>query len=59
MVAGRLANMRQGTRTDLEPSALMQEVPQDIEISQEQAAELLNVSERSVRSAKVVIDSYA
>ena len=57
MVAGRLANMRSGSRTDLEPTALMREVSQDVGISQEQAAELLNVSLRSVGSAKVVIDS--
>lgn len=44
MVAGRLANMCSGSRADLEPNALMPEVLQDIEISQEHAAELLNRS---------------
>lgn len=57
MIGARLANMRQGARTDLEPSANLPNVLQDIETSQEQAAELLKVSTRSVRSAKVVIDS--
>jgi hypothetical protein len=42
MVAAKLANMRQGERTDLEPSANWQKV------SIRRAAEILNVSERSV-----------
>jgi ParB-like chromosome segregation protein Spo0J len=47
MAAARLANMRQGARTDLDqPSANLPEV------SQKQAAALLNVSDRLVRSAK-------
>lgn len=46
IVAAKIANMRQGARTDLEPSANLPEV------SQAEAADLLNVSERSVRSAK-------
>jgi N6-adenosine-specific RNA methylase IME4 len=50
MVAARLANMRQGARTDLQPSANLPEV------SQAQAAKKLNVSERSVRSAVAVRD---
>lgn len=37
MVAAKLANMTQGARTDLEPSANLQNV------SQSRAAELLNV----------------
>ena len=45
MVAASLANMRQGSRTDLRPSANLPEV------SQPQAAALLNVSERALRSA--------
>jgi len=45
MVAARVANMRQGTRTDLEPCANLRKV------SQPQAAEMLNVSERSVQHA--------
>lgn len=48
MVAARLANMRQGTRTDLEHSANLPNV------SQSQAAGLLGVSDRSLRSAKTV-----
>jgi N6-adenosine-specific RNA methylase IME4 len=44
-VAAALANMRQGERTDIEPSANLQKV------SVSKAAELLNVSERSVHSA--------
>jgi ParB-like chromosome segregation protein Spo0J len=47
MAAARLATMRQGARTDLDqPSANLPEV------SQKQAAALLNVSDRLVRSAK-------
>src|SRR6266446_470518 len=48
MVAARLANMRQGERTDLEPPANLPKV------SQPEAADLLNVSERSLRDAKMV-----
>lgn len=48
MVAGKLANMRQGSRTDLEHSANLHEV------SSAEDAKKLNVSERSVKSAKVV-----
>lgn len=51
MVAGRLANMRQGARNDLKHSANWPEV------SQPEAAEQLNVSERSVRRARQVIDA--
>jgi hypothetical protein len=47
-VAARLANMRQGERTDLEPSANLPKV------SQPDAAKLLTVSERSLRDAKAV-----
>lgn len=49
MVAAKLANMRQGERTDLAPPANLPKV------SQESAAGLLNISERSVRSAKTVV----
>jgi len=49
MVAARLANMRQGRRTDLQPSANLPEV------SQQLAAQTLNVSERMVRHAKSVL----
>ena len=52
-VAAKLANMKQGERTDLEPSANLQKV------SQSEAAEMLNVSERSVATAKKVIDQGA
>jgi N6-adenosine-specific RNA methylase IME4 len=48
MVAARLATMRQGERTDLEPSANLRKV------DQASAAALLNVSERSVTNARVV-----
>ncbi len=48
MVASKLANMRQGERTDLEPSAPVQKV------SRKAAAAALKVSERSVASAAVV-----
>lgn len=49
VVGARIANMRQGERTDLEPSANLPNV-----ISQSQAAELLNVSERSIKSVKAI-----
>ncbi len=45
MVAGRLANMRQGARSDLSPIG---------ERSQAAAAELLNVGKRSVERARQV-----
>jgi hypothetical protein len=47
MAAARLANMRQGARTDLK-----QPLANFPEVSQKQAAALLNVSDRLVRSAK-------
>ena len=50
MVAARVANMRHGERTDLEPSANLPKV------SQREAAEKLNVSERSLRNAVQVVD---
>lgn len=50
MVAARVANMRQGARTDLEPPANLPEVSQSV------AASMLSVSERSVRSARSVVD---
>jgi len=49
MIAARMANMRQGERTDLEPSADLRNV-----ISQPEAAELLNISERSIQDAKLI-----
>ncbi|MGE9266405.1 hypothetical protein ACQKHB_23035, partial [Escherichia coli] len=48
MVASKLATMRQGSRTDLEHSESFPEV------SQSDAAKLLNVSDRSIRTAKTV-----
>lgn len=45
MVAGRIADMHQGERTDLSPIG---------EKSQAEAADLLNVSKRSVERAKIV-----
>ncbi len=53
MVAARFANMRQGERTDLQPSADLRKV------SQPRAAHLLNVAARSVTSAKKVLDKGA
>lgn len=50
MAAAELANMRQGERTDVEPSANLQKV------SQRAAAGLMTVSERSVASATKVLD---
>jgi hypothetical protein len=50
MVAAKLANMRQGERTDVEPSANLPKV------SQAQAAEMLNVGDRSLRRAKRVTE---
>ncbi len=49
MIAAKMANMKSGTRTDLEPSANWPEVP----ISK--AAERLNVGERSVIRARKVL----
>jgi ParB-like chromosome segregation protein Spo0J len=54
MVAASIANMRQGERTDLldmKPSA---NLPKVEKVSQQQAAGLLNVSERSLRNARKV-----
>lgn len=48
MAAAKIANMPQGARTDLQHSANLPNV------SQAEAADLLHVSERSVRSAKTV-----
>jgi len=48
LIASRLANMRLGERTDLQPSANLRKV------SQAQAAERLNVSERIVTFAALV-----
>lgn len=48
MVAAKLANMGQGQRTDIEPSANLQKV------SQSDAAEMLNVSTRMVAAARKV-----
>jgi hypothetical protein len=49
MVAGRLANMRQGERTDLEHSANLRKV------SRSDAADALGISERSVNHARKVL----
>ena len=48
MTAARMANLRQGARTDLEPSANLPEV------SQSEAAKAMSVSERSLRTAAKV-----
>jgi N6-adenosine-specific RNA methylase IME4 len=53
MVAARLATMRQGERTDLQPSATLPKV------TQPQAAALMNVSARLLRSAKTVQENGA
>jgi len=53
MVAARLATMRQGERTDLQHSATLPKV------AQPQAAAMMNVSERLLRSAKTVQESGA
>ena len=47
IVAAKLATLRQGARTDLSPIG---------EMSQAQAAELLNVGKRSVERAKIVLN---
>lgn len=49
VVAARVANMTQGTRTDLEPSADLRKV-----ISQPEAARLFNVSERMIQTVKAI-----
>lgn len=49
-VAAKLATMRQGERTDLQPSANFPKV------SQSQAAEMLNVSDRSLRMFNAVAE---
>lgn len=49
VVAGRLATMRQGERTDLEPSANWRK-----DVSQQEAAEMLNVSPRTIQRIKAV-----
>jgi N6-adenosine-specific RNA methylase IME4 len=51
VVAAKIANMPSGYRSDLRPAANLPEV-----VSQSDAANLLNVSERSVRAGKTVID---
>lgn len=48
LVAARLANMKQGERTDVEPCANLRKV------SQAEAAEMLNVSRRTVQAVKAV-----
>jgi N6-adenosine-specific RNA methylase IME4 len=48
MVASKIANMRQGERTDIEPSAFLPKVRQS------EAAEMLNVSDRTVRNVKAI-----
>jgi ParB-like chromosome segregation protein Spo0J len=51
MVAAKMANMKQGERTDIKPSVLLQKV------SVAKAAKKFNVSPRSVETAKVVLTS--
>ncbi|AXC50043.1 hypothetical protein DRW48_10380 [Paracoccus suum] len=52
-VAAKLANMPQGARTDLEPSANLRKV------STAEAATMLNVGTRTVEAAKAVLDHGA
>lgn len=61
MVGARVAKLPQGFRSDLQPSASLPEViaPEPAALSQPQAAELLSVSERSIRSAKQVQEAGA
>lgn len=55
MVAAKLANMPRGYRSDVEPSENLPEVPAaSPPVSQTAAAEMLNVSDRSLRSARKV-----
>jgi ParB-like chromosome segregation protein Spo0J len=57
MIGAELATMRQGERTDKEPSAPVQKVPADAtktRVSQAAAAKKMDVSERSVASAAKV-----
>lgn len=49
MIGAKLANMRQGARTDLEHPA---DLP---EVSQSDAATLMNVGERTLREAKAIL----
>ena len=60
LIAARLATMRQGERTDLGPSANLPEVAGGLPlISQTAAAEMLNVSIRTVTSARKVVKEGA
>lgn len=52
MVGSALANMKQGERTDLEPSADLRKVQPPV--SQSKAAEMLNISDRLISTAKQV-----
>lgn len=49
VIASRVANMTQGARTDLEPSANLRNV-----ISQPEAARMFNVSERMIQTVKAI-----
>lgn len=51
MVAARIANMKQGERTDLEPS------PNSSKVSQDDAASLLNVGVSTVKDARKVLEA--
>ena len=56
VVAAKLANMKQGTRTDLQHSANLRNVNSETlpQVSQAQAAEMLNVSDRSIQTIKAI-----
>lgn len=53
-VAAKLANMPQGFRSDLQPSANLPEVPAAV-FSTRRAADLLKVSERSVTAVRAIL----
>lgn len=52
IIAAKIANMKQGTRSDLEPCAKLRNV-----VSQPEAAKMLNISRRSLQTAKQIIQN--
>lgn len=59
IVAGRVANLKHGVRSDRAANLPLLEEPAPPPVTQAEAAQLLNVSERSVRSAKAVLNHGA
>jgi len=57
LIAAKVATMRQGARTDLAQPSSRSEAEKLPEVSQAVAAQMLHVSDRSVRDAKVVLNS--